>query len=379
MHRISLRLMCTLLFACISTATPTANEDSASSQEPHHNDVFVSGTEGYHTFRIPALLVTNKGTLLAFAEGRKNSRSDHGDIDLLLKRSTDAGRTWGPLLLVYEEGGSAKITIGNPCPVIDRDTATIWLAFCRNNDRVFITHSDDDGITWAEPQEITNDVKKPHWNWYATGPVNGIQLRLGPHKGRLLLPCDHSVRNKESWRNAGRSHLIYSDDHGKTWKAGKPTDWAMNECTVVELADGRIMLNMRSYRGKNQRAVATSEDGGITFSEPADEPMLPEPVCQASIIRYTTETDAGKNRLLFSNPASRDKRIRMTVRLSYDEGKTWSVAKLLNAGPSAYSSLAVLPNYDIACLYEAGQNHPYEKIVLTCFSLDWLTNGKDRL
>ena len=138
--------------------------DAVSAEPPRETPVYVSGEEGYHTFRIPALVVTTKGTLLAFCEGRKDNRRDHGDIDLLLKRSTDLGRTWESMQLVHEEGGTRKITIGNPCPVVDRDTGTVWLSFCRDNDEVFITHSSDDGRTWAEPSEITGAVKKPGWD-----------------------------------------------------------------------------------------------------------------------------------------------------------------------------------------------------------------------
>ncbi|MFH1730966.1 MAG: sialidase family protein, partial [Planctomycetota bacterium] len=149
-------------------------------------DLFTSGGGGYHTYRIPAIVLTRDNTLLAFCEGRKNGGGDAGDIDLMLRRSTDNGETWEEMQLVHEEGDGAPITIGNPCPVVDRDTGTVWLPFCRNNDRVFVTRSTDDGKTWAEPLEITRDVKKPEWEWYATGPGHGIQLA----GGRMVIPCD---------------------------------------------------------------------------------------------------------------------------------------------------------------------------------------------
>ncbi|HEO70031.1 MAG TPA: exo-alpha-sialidase, partial [Candidatus Hydrogenedentes bacterium] len=129
---------------------------SAAGDAPEKTDVFISGTEDYHTFRIPAVVLTRERTLLAFCEGRKKSRSDAGDIDLVLRRSTDGGRTWGNLDVVHEEGGNAEITVGNPCPVVDRDTGVVWLPFCRNNQRAFVTHSKDGGRTWAEPVEITD-------------------------------------------------------------------------------------------------------------------------------------------------------------------------------------------------------------------------------
>lgn len=343
--------------------------------KPTQVDVFRAGEEGYHTFRIPALLATPQGTLLAICEGRKTGRGDHGDLDLVQKRSTDGGRNWGPLELIHEEGGDAKITIGNPCPVYDRETDVIWLPFTRDNDDVFVTSSSDQGQTWSKPRNITADVKKDGWNWYATGPGNGIQLTQGKHAGRLVIPCDHRVDGATSdWGHAGRSHIIYSDDHGKTWQLGGTTGFAMNECAVVELPGGDLKLNMRSYRGKGRRAVATSRDGGATWSEPQEDPALVEPVCQGSFIRYSWRGD-GRSRVLFSNPASTKGRHHLTVRLSYDDGRTWPVSRLLYEPSSAYSSLAVLPFGEIGILYERDD---YKKITFSKFNLDWLTSGKDK-
>ena len=426
--RITRREWLAALGVSISSATlDPARLAAAGNDDLWQTDVFVAGQEGYHTYRIPALVRTTKDTLLAFCEGRKNNRRDHGDIDLVLKHSSDGGRTWSRQQVVYEEGGSSEVTIGNPAPVVDQDTGVIWLPFCRDNDRVLITHSSDDGLTWTQPIDITADVKEPDWTWYATGPVNGIQLRRPPHKGRLVIPCDHRVGGAENpWNHAGRSHAIYSDDHGKSWQLSKATEFAMNECTVVERSDGTLLLNMRSYRGRNRRAVATSEDGGITWSASRDDPKLIEPVCQGSMIRYTwpdvdgpdvdgphdnghdpdgkdehgrdqrqgehesgahaQESDGhdndqsgqrGKSRILFSNPDSKT-RDHMTVRLSYDEGKSWPVSRLLHEGPAAYSGLCKLPDQTIGNLYERGSGSPYERITFARFTLEWLTRGKDR-
>ena len=339
--------------------------------------VFTAGTEGYHTFRIPALIATQQGTLLAFCEGRKNSRSDHGDLDLVLKRSTDGGSTWGPLQLVYEEGGDADITIGNPCPVVDQNTGIIWLPFCRNNDRVFITKSQDDGLTWACPVEITADVKPKGWGWYATGPGVGIQLRRGPHKGRLVIPCDH--REPFGGQEVMASHVFYSDDAGATWHIGGSVSPHTDECQVVELADGRLMMNMRNYWARTaqqpanggMRAAAWSTDGGEWWSPLRFEHALPEPVCQASFLRYSRDP----NRLIFSNPGHPGKRIKMTIRMSLDEGETWPIARVLHQGPSAYSCLTALPNGPIACLYECGKKGSYETITFARFPLAWLTGA----
>jgi sialidase-1 len=343
-------------------------------------DVFLAGSEGYHTYRIPALVATRSGTLLAICEGRKTGRGDHGDVDLVQKRSTDGGKTWGPLELIHEEGGEAKITIGNPCPVVDQDTGVIWLPLTRENDRVFITSSSDDGKTWTKPRDITADVKGKDWNWYATGPGNGIQLTRGPHKGRLVIPCDHRVgadkNDKANWNNAGRSHVIYSDDHGQTWRLGGATDFGMNECAVVELTDGTLMLNSRSYRGKSCRGISLSKDAGATWQPTTDDPALVESVCQASLIRYSwlTEKKNSNGILLFSNPAVAKGRNHVTVRASADDGKTWPHSRLICEGSSAYSSLAALPSGEIGLLYERDDS---KKLVLARFSLAWIMEKPD--
>ncbi len=352
------------------------------------SELYVSGREGYHTFRIPSLIVTAKGTTLAFCEGRRNSRSDTGDIDVVLKRSRDNGRTWGPMQLVADHGPD---TIGNPCPVVDRDTGTIWLLLTGNPGRdnekaikertasgtrtVWVSRSTDEGATWTTPVEITAATKRAEWTWYATGPGCGIQLA----SGRLVIPCDHNVAGGKMVR---RSHVIYSDDHGSTWQIGGVAMEDVNECQVVERVDGSLMLNMRSYATgpgvSNRRAVAISRDGGLTWSAPRYDPALIEPVCQAAFVRFTARPTASKNRLLFANPAS-TKREKFTVRVSYDEGETWPAARELHAGPSAYSALAVLPDMTIGCLYERGEKDPYETITFARFSIEWLTARADSL
>lgn len=329
--------------------------------ELRQKPIFVSGLDGYHTYRIPAIVVSQKGTILAFCEGRKNSARDDGDIDMALKRSFDNGKTWERMQIVWDEGEN---TIGNPCPVVDQETGIIWLPFCRNNDRVFITSSDDDGASWSTPKEITKDVKLPDWSWYATGPGHGIQLM----SGRLLIPCDH--RQKDN--NLMRSHVFYSDDHGDSWKLGGIVDDKTNECEAAETVDGNVYLNMRSYHGKNRRVYSWSKDGGDTWSESKLDDKLIEPVCQASIVRFTEAKKDDKNRVLFSNPAS-VKRERMTVRLSHDECQNWNDGKVLYEGPSAYSNLCVMPDMTVCCLYERGEKSPYETITLAQFNLEWLT------
>ena len=342
----------------------------ASPEEPQQLVLYQSGQDGYHTYRIPGLVVTTEDTLLAFCEGRKSSPRDYGKIDLLLKRSTDGGTTWSPQQIVYEEGGNAPITIGNPCPVVDRDTGTIWLPFCRDNRDVLITHSTDDGKTWARPVDITRDVKDPAWGWYATGPGHGIQLRHRKHRGRLVVPCDcHVKEGPENGEKRRHSFIIYSDDGGQSWQRGQTTDVGMNECEVVERADGTLLLSMRNYLGKNRRAFATSDDGGVTWSKPEHHGQVYCPTCQSSIQRYSLSPT---NVILYSGPSGPG-RFQLAIRASRDEGKSWPIQRTLHHGPSAYSELAVLSNGNILCLYEGGKKHPREWIRCARFSLDWVT------
>ena len=332
--------------------------------------LYRSGEEGYRCFRIPAIVATTRGTLLAFAEGRKNGCGDAGDVDLVLKRSVDGGTTWSRLTVIGDDGEN---TCGNPAPVVDRETGTVSLlstwnlgtdhepqiidGTSRDTRRVGVRHSTDDGKSWSDLREITAMVKKPEWTWYATGPVNGIQLRAGKHRGRLVVPCDHIEAGTKKYF----SHTIHSDDGGRTWVLGgsTPTD-QVNECTVAELSDGTLLLNMRNYGADRIRQTSTSTDGGETWSALRGDSALVEPVCQASLVR--ADRGDGKTLLAFSNPASTTSRTTMTVRLSLDEGRSWERRYLVYEGPSAYSNLVVLPNGSLAILFEAGEKGPYEGI-----------------
>ena len=292
---------------------------------------------------------------------------------MVLKRSTDGGKTWSELQVVCDDGEN---TCGNPAPVVDRETGTVFLLMTRNlgvdrepqiidqtsidTRRIYITQSTDDGITWTIPVEITKYVKHDNWTWYATGPCQGIQIVHGLYKGRLVIPCDHIEAETKKYF----SHVIYSDDHGKTWQPGgtTPVD-QLNECTVAEMADGKLLLNMRNYdRTQKNRKTTVSNDGGISWANVQRDEVLVEPICQAAMHRYSFNQE-GKSRLLFTNPANTDKRCNMTLRLSYDDGVNWAKSMVLYHGPAAYSDVARLPDGDIGCFYEAGYNHPYEGIV----------------
>ena len=348
--------------------------------EPSQTDLFTSGTGGYHTYRIPALIVAPEGTLLAFCEGRKTGRADHGDVDLVLRRSGDGGKTWGPLQLVHEEGGQAKITIGNPCPVVDRTTGTVWLLMNRTNGRVLLSSSRDEGKTWAAVRDITDQVKQPDWGWYAVGPGVGIQIEHGPHRGRLVVPCNH--RQTADRRGPSSSHVITSDDHGKSWKIGGSVGPHTNESQVVETAGGALLINCRNHWGRSggrpdlagRRVIARSRDGGATWSNPEFDQALVEPQCQGSLLRYGWPGPDRKSRILFANPASTGGRQKMTVRTSYDDGRTWPAGRLIYGGSSAYCCLGVLPDGRVGLLYE---RDGYGKITFAAFGLDWLTGDRD--
>ncbi|MFA6815666.1 MAG: sialidase family protein [Lentisphaeria bacterium] len=334
------------------------------------NALFVSGKDGYNTYRIPAIEVTNLGTILVFCEGRKDSPSDRGEIDILLKRSVDDGKTWSDSKVVWHDAGN---TCGNPCVVADRITGTIWFMITWNNGndcekaimeqtsldtrRVFVLCSVDDGLTWDKPKDITDTVKKANWTWYATGPGSGIQIQHGKFKGRLVVPCDHiEAKTMQLY-----SHIVFSDDHGQTWQlGGKSPQAQVNECEVVELTNDRIMLNMRSHQ---YRQTSISHDGGITWQDQHQDLNLPDSYCQASILRYQWPDANNKNIIVFCNPANSQERKNLTLRFSFDEGKNWDISRIIHSGPCAYSDLAALKNGDIACCYEAGSIHYFESIL----------------
>jgi len=347
--------------------------------------VFKAGDDAYHSYRIPAVARAKNGDLLAFAEGRKDSAADHGDIDIVLKRSSNDGKTWGPLELVQDEEAEpkAKIWIGNPTPMVDqtdpKHLGRIWLVFTRSNAKMFVTSSDDNGRTWAKRREITSATAKPEWDWCAAGPVHGIQLQRGPHAGRLIAPCDHQIKSSMSWG----SHLVYSDDHGATWKLGAADTHAAddplhpNECVAVELADGRVYVNAREHLGSNPatRTIAYSSDGGQNFDAPFEaEPNITSPVVQNSLIRLTlADSDGRRNVLVYSGPGHPKERRNLTVLVSYDEGKTWGRKTVVHAGPAAYSDLVKMDDEHVGVLFEAGRRL-YDEILFATVRLNDLEN-----
>lgn len=340
--------------------------------------VFQKGECGYDTYRIPALVQTGSGVLLAFAEARKNGAGDTGDIDLVVKRSEDGGASWSDMIMVWDDSGNV---CGNPSPVVDARTGRVLLVMTWNDGRdpekaiharesidvrrVFECYSEDEGLSWSVPVEISDQTRLPEWTWYATGPCHALQLRSGEHEGRVVVACNHGVF--DDGPKGTVSHVIYSDDFGCSWNIGGVLPLG-NEATVAELSDGRLMLNMRGVKSAERlenpyRWAAVSSDGGETFDEPYLCRDLVEPVCNASIINYSSAPEKLSSRLLFSNPADTTRRVNMTVSMSRDDGATWTRTWQLPGTKAAYSDLCMLSDGSPAILYETGEESPYEKIV----------------
>jgi sialidase-1 len=365
----------------------------AQAPSPEKQVLFEGQTGGYAGYRIPALVMTAKGTLLAFCAARKGL-GDWDDIDIMMRRSTDGGRTWEPGRVIAERG---SMTVDNPVPIVDRSTGAVHFLFQVNYAQLMYMRSDDEGRTFSPPADITEVVhafrsaasagtkQRYGWSVVAPGPGHGIQLA----NGRLLSTL---------WMSSQQSHrpsaiaTVYSDDHGKTWQRGELIPFDLrnpSEHIAVELAGGGVMLNIRSEGDEHLRAVSISQDGATGWSKAVLQPDLYEPVCMASLLRLSRAPDR-KNRLLFSNPDSRGvegmlsvknnmrSRDNLTLRLSYDEGKTWPVHKLLEPGGSGYSDLASGPDGTIYALYEQVGKDGKHNLVFASLTLDWLTGGSDK-
>lgn len=402
MRPLRYRFLLTLSVLLSSLAAP--NLGLSAEPEFKQADLFTAGVGGYKLYRIPGLVVTTRGTILAYCEARKSDKGDWGTIDIQLRRSTDGGATWSePVTISDVQGPKTKnpvaldkklattdeVTYNNPVLIVDRQTGAVHLLYCLEYMRCFCARSEDDGQTFSKPVEITAafDAFRPEYDWkvLATGPSHAIQLKTG----RLVVPVWLSLGTGGHAHRPSVTSTIYSDDHGATWHRGEiavpNTDkWVNpNETIIAELADGRVMLNTRSESKDHRRLVTTSPDGAKGWSEPKFHPELLEPVCMASIVRLTGK-DSDKTRLLFANPATTDSRKKITVRLSYDEGETWPLTRMVEEGYSGYSDLAVLPDGRILLIYERGSvdnKSPYKtgSLTLAKFNLEWLTEGKDAL
>ena len=339
--------------------------------EPVIQNIFDTSLKtGVSCFRIPAIVTAPNGDLVAAIDERVPSCADlrgSDDINIVIRRSSDNGNSWTEMQTVvdYPPGQSAS----DPSMVVDKITGDLFLFFNfmdldKEKDVYYlrVVKSSDNGKTWSSPHDITKDITKPEWHndfkFITSG--QGIQTR----SGKLL----HTLVNLQHGL-----HLFYSDDHGESWHLIDTPIEPANESKVIELADGTWMINSR-VKGIGMRYVHTSTDQGKTWISRADS-SLTDPGCNASIVRYSSVADgADKNRLLFSNANNSKERKNMTVRISYDEGKTWSAGKTIYTGSSAYSSLTVLPNGEVVLFFEKDD---YTQNVVARFSLNWLTDGND--
>lgn len=403
----SYALLLLVLFAgaisCTRSVAPTPTEPAGSDLElttdavaaaaaaPYHNTMvlFNGGSEGYHSFRIPSIVRCNSGTLIAFAEGRMSSNKDYGNINLVYKRSTNHGSTWGAL---QEVVGVGPGTWGNPTAVVDRTTGRVWLWLSWNSGttnqggtdgydpidtwgerKVYVSWSDDDGATWAAPVDKTSTLLPPGFTWDAMGPGVGLQTTEA-NAGRLIIPANR--------RN------IYSDDHGATWHYQLVPNGS-GEPTIIELMDGRLMRNDRpgsaQFETAKRRWISTGTIGG-SWTAWAPHNTLLDPRCEGSVLRYTGEP----SRIMFLNPASSERRCKMRIRISYDEGVTWPISRrthdwlsdeaTCDQGKGGYSSMAKTADYAVAALIEINENvsnnaTSNRSIEFHKFNLPWILNG----
>lgn len=356
-------------------------------------DLFENDMGGNKGYRIPGLVVTTRGTILAYCEARRDNLSDWGEITIMLRRSTDGGKTWekprqiahaGPRIegLQVEKHEKDQLA-GNPTAIVDAD-GTVHFVYQLNYERAFYMKSVDDGVTWSPPVEITKtfDTFRPEvqWNVIATGPTHGIQISKGEHKGRLVVPVWLSYGPKGK-HGPSVSATIYSDDHGAAWKRGdialpdKEPLKSPNECVVVELSDGRVMMNGRSPSKANRRLVTISPDGATHWSEPRFDESLIEPICCAGL----TNVKGHPGTFVFSNPnnlklddngqpipGENAKRRNLSIRISRDDGKTWISNRKLEEGTSAYSDVYSMEDGTITCFYERDQ-----RLTFARFNLAW--------
>jgi sialidase-1 len=351
--------------------------------------VFQKGEEGYACFRIPAIVKAPNGELLAFCEARKVSCSDHGDVRIVMKRSTDNGVSWTILQTVVANGNNQA---GNPAPVFDMfdtkykkgrlfllyNTGTVSEKEVREGKairEIWYKTSVDNGKTWSESTNITPSVSKPNkpsvnpaytfkedWRSYANTPGHALQLTRGQHKGRIFVPANHSESVPQSQFRDYVAHGFYSDNHGATWQLSPNVTYeGSNESTAAELNNGGILMNIRNQSGDDRhRIMAFSQSAGDEWDDVYIEKQLTDPVCEGSMINYTTKN--GQNLLLFSNLDHLTKRENLTLKYSVDNGKSWQLGKTIYAGSAAYSDLVIQKDNSIGVLYEKDD---YTKIVYT--------------
>jgi len=350
--------------------------------QSQYNYVFENGKEGYACYRIPAIIKASNGDILAFAEARKKDCDDFGDIDIVMKRSKNKGKTWSAVEIVVDNG---LFKSGDPAPVIDRfdpeyKKGRLFLLYNNGTgsetnvrsgknvrESLYIT-SLDNGITWSEPVNITTQVHKPYapefnpeytfkedWRTIANTPGHAMQFTKGANKKRIYVAANHSVgpkTDKDDFNNY-RSHGFYSDDHGKTWKLTPDIDIpGGNESIATELSDGSLLQNIRyQNKAEKHRIIARSTTGGNSWDTAYVSKDLPEPICQGSMISVEYKK---KFYVLFSNPKNQKTRTHMSISSSDDDADTWKYSMLVDEGNSAYSDLVQLKKNEIGIIYERG-------------------------
>lgn len=379
MKKISILLISLVFFSCgAQDIQQSDNEQRETEENSPHNITFKNlfdarNTEGVECYRIPALVTAPNGDLIAAIDERVPGCADlrgSKDINIVQRRSTDNGKSWTDIETVidFPYGQSAS----DPSMIVDDETGDIFLFYnymdLENEKDVYYLHvmkSTDNGKTWGEPRDITSQISKEEWHndfkFITSG--RGIQTQ----DGRLLHTL---VRLKEG------VYLFGSDDHGENWflidSPVKPAD----ESKVIQLANGNYMINSRVNTGEGHRYVHISEDKGLTWETFAEHELV-DPGNNASIVRFTSVNEGDdKNRLLFSNSNNAEGRKNLTVRISYDEGKTWSNGKTVYSGPAAYSSMTILENGHIGIFFEKDN---YTENAFVSFPLSWLTDGEDSL
>ena len=329
--------------------------------------------------------------MLCFANRRVDTVADGAkEVHLVMRRSTDGGQNWEPIKdLFAKKGWDAAMGTAT----LDSSNGTIMVSYGRSlrvdyadarTENSFLESGDfmaisrDEGKTWIHERMIINP-DDAGYRGHSHGSSPGIALSFGPHHGRLLAPARFQHRPGEELDTLQNHHYnctLYSDDLGKTWQTGGPVQVGTGEGCLAELSDGTIYYNSRAYFLDGKRRIAWSYDGGETFKDFSVDHTLIEPIgggCNAGMAGFPKKLSAGKDLILFSNPAS-DERKKLTVHLSRDGGRTWPVSKVIHEGPAAYSSMAVSAGGTIFILYENGEKHPYEKISMARFQLKWLIN-----
>lgn len=341
--------------------------------------VFVSGTEGYKSFRIPAIIKSKNGDLLAFCEGRVAGGGDFGNIKIVLKRSSDRGRTWSGLQIV---ASNDTLQAGNPAPVVDMTDprfpqGRIFLFYNTGNGNemelrkgkghrnVFYKTSIDNGKVWSKPTDITLQVNRihqpatnPQWNFkedwrtYANTPGHALQFKQGKYRGRIYVAANHSSGNPKAQSRDYQAHAYYTDDHGATFHLSEVVPFeGSNESTAAQLTNNSLLMNSRNQTGK-YRIVSLSKNGGESWDTTFIDYHLPDPICEGSLLNIGT--CKGKSVLAFCNNYDKNNRDSLTLQISINEGKTWQERFLIEPKNTGYSDIVKVLKKRIGILYESG-------------------------